>query len=69
MTIGDQFIGLEIFSAQKKLEEYKEIFNELVNPNCPFQMDKMMCEELGRTMVKFQSDEHQAEVLQMCDVI
>ena len=29
VTMSDQIIGFEIFSAQKKIEEYKDIFNEV----------------------------------------
>lgn len=53
VTISDQIIGLEIFSAQGKIDEYKEIFNELNRDDSEFKLNKMICEELGRTMLKF----------------
>jgi hypothetical protein len=27
VTVGDELIGLNVFAAQKKMEEYKEKFN------------------------------------------
>lgn len=67
LTISDQLIGFEIFSAQKKMEEYRDIFNEVNREDSQFTLDKMIAEEIGRTLLKFQSDEHQRDVLDMCD--
>ena len=60
-------IGFEIFSAQKKMEEYKDIFNEVNRADSKFTMDKSIAEEIGRTLLKFTADEYQTDVLDMCD--
>ena len=69
VTISDQIIGFEIFSAQAKLEEYKDIFGEVVRDGGSFELDQFVCEQVARTLLKFKSDEYQAEVLEMCDVL
>ena len=66
-TVNDQVMGLEIFSAQVKLEEYKEIFHELSREDSAFTLDQNVCEQIGRTLLKFQSDQHQSAMLEMCD--
>jgi len=68
-TISDQIIGLEIFSSQKKIEQYKDIFNELNREGSEYTLNKNIYEEIGRTLLKFQSDEHQREMLDMCDTL
>ena len=60
-------MGLEIFSAQVKLEEYKEIFHELSREDSAFTLDQNVCEQIGRTLLKFQSDQHQSAMLEMSD--
>ena len=57
-TINDHLIGLKIFSSQMKLEEYKEIFNELCQEESEFTFDKRMAEEIAATLLKFKTDEH-----------
>lgn len=57
-VIGDHIIGMQIFSAQKKIDEYREIFDELVRPNSQFKLDNYIAEEISRTLLRFQSDEH-----------
>ncbi len=44
VTISDQMIGFEIFSAQKKMDEYKDIFNEVNRADSKFTMDKSIAE-------------------------
>lgn len=58
VTIADRVIGMQIFSAQKKIDDYREIFDELVRPNSRFQLDNYIAEEISRTLLRFQSDEH-----------
>ena len=41
-----------------KLEEYKEIFNELCQEESEFTFDKRMAEEIAATLLKFKTDEH-----------
>lgn len=69
VTISDQIIGFEIFSAQAKLEEYKDIFAEVVRDSDSFKLDQFVCEQVARTLLNFKSDEYQGEVLEMCDVL
>lgn len=58
---------MQIFSAQKKIDEYREIFDDLIRPNSQFKLDSFIAEEISRTLLKFQSDEHQSAMLDMCD--
>ena len=60
-------MGLEIFSAQFKIEEYKEIFHELIREDSAYTLDQHVCEQIGGSLLKFQSDEHQNAMLDMCD--
>mmetsp|Transcript_14497 Transcript_14497/g.18291 ORF Transcript_14497/g.18291 Transcript_14497/m.18291 type:complete len:281 (+) Transcript_14497:1931-2773(+) len=69
VTIHDQLIGFEIFSAQKKIDEYKEIYSEVVRDGTKYQLNKNVCEEVARTLLQFKSDEHQRELLEMCDTL
>jgi len=46
-------IGLEIFSAQGKINDYNEIFTELNKEQSQFTLDKHVCEEIARTLLKF----------------
>lgn len=39
VTINDQFIGLEIFSSQKKIDEYRTIFAELSHNDSTYTLD------------------------------
>ena len=57
-TINDNLIGLKIFSSQMKLEEYKEIFNDLCREDTEFKFDKRTAEEIATTLLKFSTDEH-----------
>ena len=41
-----------------KLEEYKEIFNELCREDSEFKFDKRTAEEIATTLLKFSSDAH-----------
>ena len=69
MTISDQIIGFEIFSAQNKLDEYKDIFADVVRDGDSSKLDQFVCEQVARTLLKFKSDENQRDVLDMCDVL
>jgi hypothetical protein len=52
-TINDMLIGLEIFSAQGKIDDYREIFTELNKEGTIFTLDKHVAEEIARTLLKF----------------
>lgn len=65
--VTDQVIGLDIFSAQFKIDEYKDIFHELIREDSAYTLDQNICEQIGGTLLRFQSDEHQSAMLEMCD--
>ena len=48
-------IGLEIFASQRKMTEYREIFDELSDEKK--EMDQHTAEELVRTLTYFESDD------------
>ena len=50
-TINDHLIGLKIFSSQMKLEEYKELFNDLCREDTEFTFDKKIAEEIATTLL------------------
>lgn len=56
MTIRDQIVGLEIFAAQRNLEEYEARFNEMLGET-KYPVDQKIAEELGRTLMMFDSEE------------
>ena len=60
-------MGLEIFSAQTKIDEYKEIFHQLTTEDSEYTLDENTCEHIGTTLLSFKSDEHQVQMLDMCD--
>ena len=65
--IKDQIIGMQIFSSQQKMEEYKELYAGLLQSDSQFEIDQQVCEEIGQTLQKFKNDEYQRDVLDMCD--
>jgi hypothetical protein len=56
MTITDQIVGLEIFAAQRNLDEYEQRFNEILRAE-KYPVDQKVAEELGRTLMMFDSED------------
>lgn len=65
--MNDQLMGLEIYSAQAKIDDYREVFQEFSREDSKFRLTEYICEQIGRTLLKFKSDEHQKQMLEMCD--
>ena len=57
-SIEDSLIGMDIFASQNKLDEYREKFNELTGEKNQFEFKLETCEEIGRTLMNFNRDEH-----------
>lgn len=59
---------MEIFSSQKKMDEYKDIFSELTAlTDGETNLESHICEEIGRTLLKFNDDAHKSDMLNMCE--
>ena len=69
ITLNDQIVGFEIFGAQKKLDEYKDIYAEVIRDGSDYALNLYLCEEVARTMLYFKADEHQRDVLEMSDTL
>ena len=68
VTIADQMIGLEIFASQRKMTEYREIFDELSDEKK--EMDQHTAEELVRTLTYFESDDKfRGQMLEMVEIV
>ena len=66
VTIDDMMIGLEIFSAQKKIAEYREIVEELTAGET-FPPSLFICENIGRTLKQFSSDDLNTPTLDIAE--
>ena len=69
VTIKDELIGLNVYSAQKKFTEYKEKFDVLIDKDGEFTFDTSLSQELGKTLMAFDTDEFKNDRLQLSDQI
>lgn len=66
MSTLDYLTGLEIYACMKKLPEYQARFKEILN-GTEVPLDQTVCEELGRTLLEFNLEEHKIARLQMAE--
>lgn len=66
MTIEDHLTGLEIYAVQKKLADYQGRFKEILYSET-FPITQATCEELGRTLQHFNSEEEKAARMKMTE--
>ena len=69
VTLQDHIVGFEIFGAQSNIDEYKEIFSEVIKDGSDYKIDQNLCEEVARTMLYFKADSDQRDVLEMTDTM
>ena len=57
IIINDEIIGLNVYSAQRKFSEYREKFEILMDRDGEFKFDKELAQQLGKTLMIFDTDE------------
>lgn len=71
VTVNDEIIGLNIFAAQKKMAEYREKF-DILNGDAEgieVKFDHSIASQMGKTLMKFDTDEFKNERLMMAEKI
>ena len=63
-TVNDELLGLNIYAAQDKFDEYKLRFDTLLNNQ---EFDQAISAELGKTLMKFNKDEQKNERLMLTE--
>jgi len=67
VTINDELIGLNVYSAQKKFNEYREKFDILMDRDSPYGYDRELGDQLGKTLMAFDTDEYKNDRLMLTD--
>jgi len=67
--INDVLIGLEIYGPQKKIDEYRELFNEITMENGKYEVNRYVCEQIGHSLMAFNSEEDKANRLDMAGTL
>lgn len=63
-TINDELIGINVYSAQKKIDEYKEKFNLLYESP---ELSRETCEVLASSLLAFEEDKFKNDRLMMAE--
>ena len=66
-TVTDELLGLNIYSAQVKFDQYREKFNLFIDPESPYEFNEHISKELGKTLMKFNTDEFKNDRLQLTE--
>lgn len=66
-TVHDELLGLNIFSAQVKFDQYREKFNLFIESESPYEFNEHISQELGKTLMKFDTDEFKNDRLQLTE--
>jgi len=69
LTQADEVIALNVYSAQKKLPEYKEKYEILMDPKGPYKLDEILASELGATLMAFDHESDANERLTLMERI
>lgn len=69
VTINDELIGLNIYSAQKKFNEYRDKFDILMDRESPYGFDQALGDQLGTTLMAFDTDEYKNDRLMLTDQV
>lgn len=69
INIADELIGLNVFSAQKKFDMYKEKFDILIDKESEFDFNQQLSQQLGSTLMTFDTDEFKNDRLRLSDQI
>ena len=64
VTTNDELIGINVYSAQKKMTEYMEKFNLLFETN---QVSIDVCSKLSNTLLAFDEDKYKNDRLMMAE--
>jgi len=56
-TVNDELIGLNIYAAQLKFPEFRQKFELLIDSESQFEFTSHISNQLGSTLMKFDSDE------------
>ena len=65
VTVTDEIINLNIYSSQKKIEEYKEKFELFFSDE--FEFTKDITIHLGKTLMAFDTEEYKNQRLMLSD--
>lgn len=75
-TISDQLTGLEIFSAQRKIDEFSDLYGKLLavgekdkaaGAGVTPQFTQEVCESIARTLMEFDSEKEKQRRLEMAE--
>lgn len=75
-TISDQLTGLEIFSAQRKIDEFADLYGKLLaigekdkaaGAGVAPQFTQEVCESIARTLMEFDSEKEKQRRLEMAE--
>ena len=64
-TVNDEIIGLNIYAAQNKFNEYKGQFEILSGQDSQYPFDSMISQELGKTLISFTEDLQKSDKLML----
>jgi len=68
MTAEDHMMGLEIYAVQKKMADYQTKFKAILTESIEgISLDTNTCEELGRTLAYFNSNEFSSARVEMTE--
>ena len=67
IDINDRIIGMQIYSNQFKMPEYKEIFEEILSEESEFKLTSDVCEKIAETLRIFKTDAYQRQLIEMMD--
>jgi predicted SprT family Zn-dependent metalloprotease len=68
-TVNDELIGLNIYAAQGKFQDYRSKFELLIGDESPYKFDEKISQELGKTLMKFDTDELKNDRLMLTEKI
>lgn len=65
--VHDRLIGMQIFSAQKNLNEFQEIFDEVMDESNDFRLNTDRCEKICQTLKNFNTDQTSGRMQEMME--
>jgi len=69
ITVNDELIGLNIYAAQKKFEDYRLKYDTLIDDESPYGFDSNIASQLGKTLMKFSTDNYKNDRLMLTERI